>query len=151
MHKIIIALVALVWTVGAAKASDTLDVMRTVWHYVDAFNKGDAKAALADCGAQSSVVDEFPPYLWPGPTGCADWSNDFDAYVKKNGITEAKLTIGRLKQADVSGDRAYVVLPATFSFMQNGKRATESGSTWTLTLQKTGNDWLITSWAWSKH
>jgi hypothetical protein len=151
MYKFIAALFALGLTGGPASATDTLDVMRTVWHYVDSFNKGDAKAALGDCAAQSSIIDEFPPYHWQGATACADWSSDFDAFVKKNGMTNSKLTLGRLKQADVSGDRAYVVIPATFAFTQNGKRTTETGSLLTVTLQKAGDDWQITAWAWSKH
>jgi len=33
----------------------------------------------------------------------------------------------------------------------NGKRITERGSIWTVTLQKVGDNWRITGWAWSKH
>ena len=138
-------------SVGSASASDMLDVMRTVWHYVDAFNKGDPKTALGDCAVQSSIIDEFPPYLWQGQTGCADWSKDFDAYIKNNGITEPKLTLGRLKHVDILGDRAYVVVPASFLFTQNGEANYETGSIWTVIFQKVGESWQITGWAWAKH
>ena len=43
------------------------------------------------------------------------------------------------------------MIPASFAFMQNGKRITESGSIWTVTLQKVADGWRITGWAWSKH
>jgi hypothetical protein len=151
MRRIIATLFAIALMAGSASASDDLDVMRTVWHFVAAFNKGDVKVALGDCAAQSSIIDEFPPYVWQGATGCSDWSNDFAAYSKKNGMTGAKVTLGRLRHVDVSGDRAYVVIPATFAFMQNGRRITEHGSIWTITLQKVADSWRITGWAWSKH
>ena len=51
------------------------------------------KAALAACAAQSSVVDEFPPYAWQG-NACADWANDFTAF--NNGL---KLEIEKSQKA----------------------------------------------------
>jgi len=151
MYKIIAALIAIMLMAGSASASETLDVMRTVWHYVDSFNKGDVKTAQGDCAAQSSIIDEFPPYVWQGTTGCADWSNDFDSYSKTNGLTDPKLTLGGPTHIDVTEDRAYVVVPASSAFMQNGKRITERGSIWTVTLQKVADNWRITGWAWAKH
>jgi len=146
-----VALFAVALMAGWASASETLDVMRTVWHFVGSFNKGDVKTALGDCAAQSSIIDEFPPYIWQGTTGCADWSNDFDAYIKKNGMTGPKLTLGLLRHVDVSGDRAYVVVPANFTFKKNGMRFNERHSVWTLSLQKVADSWRITGWAWAKH
>lgn len=151
MHKVIAALFAVALTAESASASETLDVMRTVWQFVGSFNKGDVKTALGDCAAQSSIIDEFPPYSWQGATGCADWSNDFDAYIKKNGMTGPKVTLGLLRHVDVSGDRAYVVVPANFTFKKNGKRINERSSIWTLALQKVADSWRITGWAWAKH
>jgi hypothetical protein len=151
MRKVIAALFAVALMAGSASASDKLDVMRTVWRYVDSFNKGDVKTALSDCAAQSSIIDEFPPYTWQGATACADWSNDFDAFSKKNGFTDPKVTLGGPTHIDVTGDRAYVVVPASFAYTQNGKRTTERGSIWTVTLQKVADNWRITGWAWAKH
>ena len=151
MHKVIVALFVIALMAESASASETLDVMRTVWQFVDSFNKGDVKTALGDCAAQSSIIDEFPPYSWQGATGCADWSNDFGAYIKKNGMTGPKVTLGLLRHVDVSGDRAYVVVPANFTFKKNGKRFNERSSIWTLALQKVTDTWRITGWAWAKH
>ena len=66
MHKIITALFAIALMAGSASASDKTDVMVTVRHFVDSFNKGDVKAALGDCAAQTSIIDEIPPHLWQG-------------------------------------------------------------------------------------
>jgi hypothetical protein len=151
MHKIITALFAIALMAGSASASDKTDVMVTVRHFVDSFNKGDVKAALGDCAAQTSIIDEIPPHLWQGATGCADWSNDFDAYIRKNGITSPKVTLYGPRHVDVTDDHAYVVISANFTFKQNGKWFSEHRSILTVALQKVANGWRITGWAWAKH
>ncbi len=153
MHQIIITLFAAalmagpVWASENIAAPDKLAVMRPVRQFVDAFNGGDLKTA---CAAQTTIIDEFPPYLWQGATACADWSNDFDIYREKNGITEPKITLGLGQYVDVTGDRAYVVVPAHLTFKQNGKRVTERDPILTVTLQKTADSWRIAGWAWAK-
>jgi ketosteroid isomerase-like protein len=152
MRKIIAALFVAALTAGPgpAFASDKTDVMAVVRQFADAFDAGDAKTALALCAAQSAIIDDFPPYLWQGASGCADWASDFDAYSKKNGITEPGVYVGGPKHLDVIGDRAYVVVPANFTAKQNGKKITERGSIWTVALQRVGDKWRITGWSWSK-
>ncbi len=151
MRRIIAALFAIAVAAGPAAASDKTDVMATVRQYVAAFNKGDVKTGLGYCAAQSAIIDEFPPYQWQGATGCADWANDFAAFIKKNGITDPIVTLGRPKYVIVTGDRAYVVVSASYAFKENGKRAAERGSIWTVTLQKIADAWRVTGWAWARH
>jgi hypothetical protein len=150
MRKVIIAFTVAI-AAGLAAASEKSDVMAPVHQFVDAGNKGDTKAALAACAAQASIIDEFPPHAWQGATACSDWWNDFDAYNKKNGITDGIVTLGKSRHIDITEDRAYVVVPATYSYKQNGKQVTESGAIWTLALQKVATGWRITGWAWAKH
>jgi len=136
---------------AASEKSEKTAIMATVNQFNDGMNKGDTKTALATCAALSSIIDEFPPHEWQGATACADWANDFDTYNKKNGITDAKATLGKPRHVDVTGDRAYVVVPATYTYKQNGKPVTESGSTLTVALQKVASGWRMTGWAWAKH
>lgn len=133
-----------------AAASDLTDVVATVNQFNDNMNKGDAKTAVAACAAPSFIVDEFPPYAWQGPTACADWANDFAAYNKKNGITDLITTLGKPRHVDITGDRAYVAVPATYTCKQNGKRVTESHSLLTVALQKGADGWRVTGWSWTK-
>jgi ketosteroid isomerase-like protein len=154
MHRIIAALLfSAAVMAGSASASDNIstpdkiDVMRPVREFVESFNKGDVKAA---CASQSTIIDEFPPYLWQGATACADWSNDFDAFREKNGIVDPKITLGLGQHIDVMGDRAYVVVQAHLTFKQNGKRVSERDPILTATLQKIADTWRIAGWAWSK-
>ena len=151
MSKIVAGLFAIALMVGSASASEKTDVMRPILQFVDSFNRGDVKTMLGGCAAQTSIIDEFPPYIWQGATGCADWSYDFNAYAKKNAITDPKLILGGKTYVDVTRDHAYVVVTAHFSFTQNEKRVTEHGSSWTVALQKVADSWRITGWAWAKH
>jgi ketosteroid isomerase-like protein len=149
MVKTLIAAALLVGANAAAATSDQTDVMATVNQFVDGFNKGDVKTALAACASPASVIDEIPPYAWQGPTACDDWANDFDAWAKKDGITDGFVKLGKPRHVNVTGDRAYVVAPANFTYKQKGKAVAQNGSTMTLALQKLPAGWRITAWAWS--
>ena len=150
MHKILIALAVAVLAAGPVAASDKTDVMAPVHQFVDGFNKGDTKTALAACADQASIIDEFPPHAWQGTGACSAWANDYDSWARKNGVTDGKVTLGDPKHVDITADRAYVVVPANFSFKQNGKPVEETGSLFTLVLQKGDAGWRITGWTWTK-
>jgi ketosteroid isomerase-like protein len=148
MRRSIVAL-ALAAAAGSAAASDRTDVMATVNQFIDGFNKGDVKSALATCASPASIVDEFPPYAWQGPTACADWASDFEANSKKNEITDEVVKLAKPKHVDVTADRAYVVVPASYTYKQKGKKVSQVGSTMVLALRKSATGWLITGWAWA--
>lgn len=124
--------------------------MATFNQFIDGFNKGDAKTAVAACASPASVIDEFPPHHWQGATACADWFRAFDAVAKGAGITNATVTLGKPWHVDVSGDVAYIVAPATYAYKVRGKPASESGI-FTLSLTRGAAGWRITAWAWAKH
>jgi hypothetical protein len=150
MKKVLIALALVVLAAGTTVASDKTDVMTVVRQFVDAFNKGDTKTAAATCAEQTSIIDEFPPYEWHGPGGCSQWFNDYDADAKKNGVSDGAVTLGRPRHIDVTGERAYVVVPANYTFKQKGKLVKEIGSLLKIALQKSDAGWRITGWTWSK-
>jgi hypothetical protein len=117
---------------------------------VDGFNKGDTKTAVAACADQTSIIDEFPPHEWHGVGACSNWANDYDADTRKNGITDGSVTLGRPRHIDITGDRAYVVVPANYAYKMKGKLVKEIGSTLTVALQKGEAGWRITAWSWTK-
>ena len=151
MQKILFALALSIVAAGPLVASDNTDVMTTLQGLVDAFNKGDTKALIAGCTDEMCIIDEFSPYEWHGAGTCSKWLADYDADSKKNGITDGKVIIGKPRHVDVTGDRAYVVVPTDYTFRQNGKPMKEIASTWTFALQKIDGNWKITGWAWAKH
>jgi hypothetical protein len=134
---------------AAPDPASAADVARVVNQFVDAFNKGDAKASLA-CAAETSIIDEFPPYAWSGPGACATWLKDYDADAKKNLITNGKVKLAKPRHIDIVGDRAYLVAAADYIYERKGKLTTEIGSTLSVALQHTEAGWRITAWSWAK-
>lgn len=151
MQKIIIALAVAFLTAGPLLASEGGNVMATVNQFTNAFNKGDIKAAAAACAEQMSIIDDFPPHEWHGKGAFSRWVKDYEAFGKKNGLTDALAKLGKPRHVDVTGDRAYVVVPVNFTYKQNGKPMKQTGSLVTWALHKTRAGWRITGWAWSKH
>jgi ketosteroid isomerase-like protein len=152
MRTVMIAMAVAGVMVGPLFAAETVEqaeVMAVVRQCNDAFNKGDTKAAIALATDETSIIDEFPPYEWHGPGAFTKWFADYDVNAKKEGITDGVVTIGKTKHVDVSGDRAYAVVNATYTWKQNGKPQKEAAS-WTFSLVKTKDGWRITGWAWSK-
>ena len=152
MHKLIVAIAVALLASGVTTAfGQKKDVLIPIHQFIDGFNKGDVKSAVAACAAQTSIIDEFPPHEWHGDGACMNWANDYDADTKKNGITDGVVTLGTPKYVDISGDRAYVVIPSNYIFKKKGKRVAEIGSMFTFALQKESAGWRITGWSWAKH
>jgi len=148
MRRIALAL-AVALAAGPTAASDQTDAFAPVKQFIDGFNKGDVKTALEACASPVSVVDEFAPFAWQGATACADWAKDFEAMAAKNGITDSIVTLQKPRHVEVSGDRAYFVVPANYDYKVKGKKTSQKGSTVTAALARTAAGWRITGWAWS--
>ena len=151
MRRIIVALSLAVLIAPIATGQDKTAVMATVRQFVDAFNKGDTKAALATCADQTSIIDEFPPHEWHGAGACQKWMDDYEADARKNDISDGLVTLSSPRHVEITAERAYVVVPATYTYKQKGKPMKETNSLFTLVLQKAGTGWRITAWAWSKN
>ena len=132
-------------------AQDKTVVVATVHQFVDAFNKGDGKTAAAACVDDMSIIDEFPPHEWHGAGAFTKWLNDYEADAKKNGISDGHVTLAAARHVELTGNQAYVVIPADYTYKQNGKEVKENGSLMTLALRKGSAGWKITGWSWSKH
>ena len=151
MPRVLVVLAAAVLAAAPNAMAQQKDVMAPVHQFVDGFNKGDTKSALAACADQTSIIDEFPPSEWHGAGACGTWADDYDANAKKDGITDGVVTLGKPRHVDVTGDRAYVVVPASYKFKQKGKPVAEIGSMLTVALQKGPAGWRMTAWTWTKH
>ena len=147
----VILVVALAFAVNprAALASDKTDVADAVNRYLSSLDPDKLQTALAMCDSEVSILDEFPPHAWHGPTACADWWKGLLAYNEKSGITDTDAALGKPWTVDVTGDRAYFVAPMTYTYKQNGKSVKESAS-FAVALKHTQGGWRITSWAYSK-
>jgi hypothetical protein len=151
MRFCLLALAIVAAAAAPAAASPESDVVATVHQFIDGFNRGDATTALAACATPASIVDEFAPHEWQGPNACKQWASDYDAMSKREGITGGTVTLGVPWHVSITGNRAYAVFPATYTYLQHGRRITESGSVFTVALQRSTAGWRITGWAWARH
>jgi hypothetical protein len=149
MRKLSLALAIVISAAAPAFASDQTDVMVPIHQFVDGFNKGDAKSALAACAEETSIIDEFAPHEWHGAGACAKWADDYVASAKKDGITDGFVRLGKPKHVDVTGDRAYVVIPSDYTYKKNGKATKETKAAFAFALHKGAAGWRITGWSWA--
>lgn len=135
--------------VAGEAASPEAELVAPVRKWIEAFNKGDVEAAKAGCAEATSIIDEFPPYEWHGAGACSTWMDDFDANAKSSGLTDSIVTIGKPLHATVTGDRGYLVIPAGYTYKNNGKPAAQKDAVLTIAMQKGAAGWTMTGWAWS--
>jgi hypothetical protein len=78
----------------SAVASEKTDVVAAVPRYFDNLGKDTLETALTMCDSYVSILDEFPPHDWHGPTACADWWKALNAYDEKEGIADGAAALG---------------------------------------------------------
>ena len=59
-------------------------------------------------------------------------------------------TLNTPRHVVITDNRAYVVVPANYTYKQKGKLVRQIGSIYTLTLKKGSSGWRITGGAWAK-
>jgi ketosteroid isomerase-like protein len=126
------------------------DPVATVRQYIEAFNKADVKAMAAVCADPMSILDGMAPHVWHGPSATQNWYRDVLIEGEHLGAKDYQVTLGKPLHANVTGDAAYLVVPATMSFKHNGKQVSQSGALFTLALRNLPAGWRIASWAWAK-
>ncbi len=120
----------------------------TAQRYAAALNTDDTKTANALLAPSIAITDEFPPFHWQGTTAATDWLAGFGKLQKQQAITDQKITTAAPIREEISGDNAYVILPATYDYREAGQPRHETAR-WTFTLTRTGADWKITAWTWT--
>lgn len=126
------------------------DPVSAVQRYIEAFNLGDVQAMAAMCASPMSILDGMAPHVWHGPSATQDWYKDVLTEGEHLGAKGYRVTLGKPLTANVTGDAAYVVVPATMSFRLKDKQVTQSGALLTMALHKLPEGWRIASWAWTK-
>lgn len=152
MRKTLAALTfALSGLASGAAAQQSNEPFAAVQRFIDSYNKGDDKAVIATCADQASVIDEFPPYEWHGAGACAAWVASYAKDAAMNGISDGVVTLGKPRHVDVTGDRAYIVVPADYAYKHKAAPIKETGSTLSVVLQKGAGGWKMIAWTWAKN
>lgn len=126
------------------------DPVSAVQQYIDAFNKAEVKAMAAMCADPMSILDGMAPHVWHGASATRDWYRDVLIEGEHVGAKEYQVTLGKPLHANVTGDAAYVVVPATMTFKLQSKQVTQSGALFTVAMRKLPAGWRLASWAWAK-
>jgi hypothetical protein len=127
--------------------STPLDAVK---QYIDGFNNGDIETMSAAFDAEGAILDGMAPHLWLGPTAAQDWYKDVLIEGEHHGASGYFVTLGEPLHENVTGDAAYVAVPATMTFTVGGKKVTQTGATFTVALRQRADDWRIAAWAWTK-
>jgi ketosteroid isomerase-like protein len=134
-------------SIGPVVASDKSDVLAVVHQWVDGYNKGDTKAALATCADEAVIFDDIPPYEWHGSGACSAWNDSFNAWAKQSNLTydHSEIKAGHI---EITGDAAYVPTLMIFAMKNKDGVVEADKGTWSLVLKKSGGAWRITGWSW---
>lgn len=136
----------------AAQAMPTqlAEPLAIVHQYIDAFNRGDKKTMEGAFAVPGLILYGSAPHIWEGPRATRDWYRDALAATQEEGLTDYCVDLGEPLHVEVTGDRGYIVVPATMTFKMHGRRMTESGAVFTIVLCRQAEGWRIRAWAWAK-
>ena len=148
--RALLVVLALAFCAASLPAPAQSGPMSAITQFISALNAGNSDRALAACASPASILDEFAPHEWQGRSACSDWLNAFAAHDKGLGITDEHVTLHTPQHVMTTGDRAYIVIPADYSYKQRGRLMLESGSILTVALKNESGGWRITGWAWSQ-
>lgn len=95
-----------------------------------------------------TIVDEFAPYEWSGPNAVRQYASDLHAWLRAGNLKSVHVTFDAVRFWDTKGDRAWITMPATFSFTINGKLGSESG-TYAFVLVRINGAWKAKSSSWA--
>jgi len=129
-------------------AADHVDPAATVRQFIDAFNRGDIKAAEETHVAEPIIIDEFPPYQWQGRHSFKTWLGDLTKNDTAAGVTDGHMKLGDVIRQEATGDHAYVVVATDYSFKLKGTPMHEP-SQMTFALKKAKAGWRIVGWTFA--
>ena len=148
MRNVLITGLIVISTLAPVAASDQADVMEVVRRWADAFTQGSFDTGIALCAEDAVVIDDLQPHVWQGPGACSRWFKAFEAWASKARVTNAAITLGKLRHLDIDVGFAYLVAPVTLSYTKAGKPVNFPG-TITLTLHKGESGWRVSGVAWA--
>jgi ketosteroid isomerase-like protein len=135
-------------TAGNAGTTAEHAVAHSVVAFVDEVNAGRQQAALAHFTRDVSIVEDLAPYHWQGPHAGTDWLEAMFRNGQKMGMTTILMHLGSPSRIDVTGDRAYEIIPGVVTLEGKSGNLRESGAL-TFALRKRGRAWKISALSWS--
>ncbi len=140
---------AIVASHASANAAQALLPVAPIEALVSAIDRGDEGAVSRAYTNDATIVDEFAPFRWTGAGAARHWARDFAAGNRAGGVTSVAVSHGGPRFAQIAGDRAWLVVPATFRYRAAG-RAEREEAAWTFVLVRAGGRWRIAASTWAK-
>ncbi|HTT97359.1 MAG TPA: hypothetical protein VMF58_04880 [Rhizomicrobium sp.] len=92
------------------------------------------------------IVENFAPYVFRGPDAVTRWRAGFRDHAAT--LADLRVEFGEPQDFSRDGDRAYFVLPTTWTGRTRGKAFEEHGG-WAFVLVEDGSAWRVASYAWA--
>ena len=98
--------------------------------------------------AQPIILENYSPYLFGGPEGASRWYQGFRARAASIGLSGLTVAFGPAQDFSRSDERAYFVLPTTWTGHSSDGPFRETGG-WVFVLTLEAGRWRILSYAWA--
>lgn len=116
----------------------------------DALLTFDSKAFAATTAADVTIVDEFPPFYWSGPTALAKYNQGFKEAIASMKLSNLTATVKDAVGFEQNNNTCYAVFPVTIkSTGANGKAHTEDGYQTAIFEKNNAGKWVIKTTTWS--
>jgi SnoaL-like domain len=136
---------------AAMLAAPTEAMLAPVHQWIDAFNA--ARTPLPESVFTEDVVitDQFTPYVWSGVAGAHAWSERLNRSLRSSRVRNEHVAVEapRAFMIDQSGERASFVLPATLTYVLDGKPGKDR-ALWLFVVVKNGDVWKIAADTWTR-
>jgi ketosteroid isomerase-like protein len=152
--RIALPALALALSLAAGAASAQLSpgsdpVMATITRMTEAVNRGDMPTAFAAFTPSPMIVEDLAPYRWQGPGTPQAWVDGMGANAQAHGITTINMKLSPPTRIEITGDRAYAIVPGLLSYGLKDGHSEHAQGLITFLLLRTAGDWKIDSLVWS--
>ena len=106
----------------------------------------DAALVGVFADAEVTIIENFAPYLFNGPSAVADWSGGMREHLV--GLSGLRHSFGAPQNFSRTGDEVFVSLPTEWSGAVRGQPFVEHGG-WCFLLVRRGDAWRIRSYGWA--
>lgn len=149
MKSLLLAVALLTPASALAQTAAYATPMATIDTFVSAFNKGDMATVHAVHSAEGvTIMDEDAPYLWQGKGALDTWLAMLEKVGKDKGESENTVALHKPQVLNVSGNRAYAVVPVEYTWKEKSVPMHEP-ATITVVLHRTAAGWKIDAWSWN--
>jgi hypothetical protein len=99
------------------------------------------------CG-RTTIVENFPPFLFEGPHAAGRWREGFAEHALRHGLEDLQASFGPAQDVRREGGLAYFALPTRWTGRSHGRPFEETGG-WGFVLALEEGAWRIRAYGWA--